>query len=195
MNSFIGEGYPSSFCFNGTCGLAMSVKEGSPCYPRGKIDGINISSVYASVQCMDGLGCVPDEKSVSNYSCVKIETKVEDRIKCDYGEINVCPKDSFCTCNDRDGITQCVPYMPSSRWLLERHATIVSAKNATDAVHKAYAEIVNKFLTHKVYYRCGPWERDFLGKVKNSAALAAPGLLHVLLGFLGFVYLCTDLVF
>lgn len=138
---------------------------------------------------MEGLGCVPDEESISNYSCAKIETTIEDRIKCDYGEINVCPKDSFCACNDRDGVTQCIPYMVSSKWLLERHTAIVAAKNDMDVIHNAYKDIVEKFLTYKVYYRCSPWEKDFFGKVKSSASMISPRALSILFSFFVFVYL------
>lgn len=92
-------GFPEKICKGDKCVDSMTGDEGESCSIAITATLVE-STVAATFQCKEGYGCVSGK-------CTKIETKLDDHRKCTdgYG----CPTDSFCGCNDKDGITQCIP--------------------------------------------------------------------------------------
>ena len=154
----------------------MSVNESGECFHSTHDE----YGVYGTVQCGDGLGCVPDNRSSSGFMCKPIVTELASVLKCD-GDRVVCPEDSFCGCNDGNGVVQCIPYMKSSPALLERYERLVNGRDrgADAEVVAALRPVVGKALGHDSYYRCGSWEKKF-----GAAASAAPAVLPAALASL-----------
>ena len=97
-------GFPSRLCVNYNCVDSMKIEDGYSCeYITSTVfDPATISSF----QCKEGSGCVRNAIT-GKATCVKIETKLEDRKNC---SLTGCPADSFCSCDDSVGKTQCIPY-------------------------------------------------------------------------------------
>lgn len=97
----------------------MGVKDGERCVIDG---GVDFDFLLASLQCGEGLGCVPNERNGDEGTCQKISTRRWENKTCSSNED--CPLDSFCECNDENGRRECIPIPTATRELVERVYTL-----------------------------------------------------------------------
>ena len=109
---YVGPNSLSYACHNGQCVGDFSISEGEECFHDEKDFNDFLSS---SFQCKEGLCCIPENRSHENFKCRKVTTKLKDKKTCTND--SDCPIDSFCGCNNKDGIVQCIPYPVSSKKL------------------------------------------------------------------------------
>lgn len=154
----------------------MSVSENGECFHS----ALDEYGIYGTVQCGEGLGCVPDSTSSSGFACKPIATRLDSVLKCD-GVHVVCPEDSFCGCNDGNGVFQCIPYMKSSAALLSRYERFVNGRDrgVDNEVVEALRPVVGESLEYDSYYRCGSWEKNF--KVSAASGVFPASLANLLL--------------
>ena len=93
----------SGFCDEGKCKGNMGVAEGEKCVLDITDD---LDYLYASSQCVEGLGCVPNAHGELEGTCKKITATGGEACKSD----DDCPADAFCSCNDKDGKMLCIPH-------------------------------------------------------------------------------------
>ena len=146
----------------------MTVKEDEEChidFDHDDDDVTPIEVLYAlsSLQCEEGLVCVPKVRGLKKGVCKKPNTTIADNISCvtDLG----CPLDSICRCNDLTGDVQCVPLPASSATFLKKYEstfdTIVECKKKykgdieyEEKLAKCCLDDVNNLVEHvgkKVY--------------------------------------------
>lgn len=102
----------------------MTLKENEECHIDFDHDDDDVTPVevlYAlsSLQCEEGLVCVPKVRGLKKGVCKKPNTTVAANISC-VTDLS-CPIDSVCRCNDLTGDVQCVPLPASSGEFLRRY--------------------------------------------------------------------------
>ena len=149
------------------CKGHMGVKENEKCVINDDDDDDETSYVFASLQCEEGLGCVPSKRGGKDGTCQKITAKRGEKT-CTTDED--CPSDSFCDCNDEKGQNQCIPYPSSSKELMTKVEN--AASETTECIRKyregtfeytecyiksatVVSKLMNdKFLNYKAEFRC-----------------------------------------
>ena len=140
----------------------MGISEGGLC----TVDVVDGNYIFASMQCAEGLGCVPNDEG--DGTCKKITSKIENAPSCANGED--CPEDSVCECNDITGEMKCIPIPVSSKGLVDefdkfyKKALLCDGKYGNDELkyQQCYAkqqEAFAKYVAENVYpysaeYRC-----------------------------------------
>lgn len=102
------------YCDEGKCKGNAEIPDGGKCYISST--GDPSSYAYASLQCVEGLACVPDGAYSHIGTCKAVTTKVGEKT-CANGE--ECPLDSICECNDIVGEMQCIPIPVSKKKSIE----------------------------------------------------------------------------
>lgn len=87
----------------------MGLKEGDKCVLNTYDD--EFKYFFASMQCEEGLGCVPNAHGESEGTCKKITAGGKETCESD----DDCPLDSFCACDDEIGASKCHPIFTSSK--------------------------------------------------------------------------------
>lgn len=105
------------YCQEGKCYGNLGIEEGGKCIPDDDYDD-EFKYLFASMQCKEGLGCVPDSRDEDSWSCKKVTTK-KNTVSCENGD-DECPLDSYCACDDEKGAMQCIPIPTSSKKFTKR---------------------------------------------------------------------------
>ena len=100
------------FCDNGKCKGDMGIGEGEKCVLKGDDD---MSHLYASLQCKDGLACIPDSEESLEGKCKKISGAWKE-----CKDDSDCSEGSTCDCNTKDGKMQCIPLPQSDKGFFDK---------------------------------------------------------------------------
>ena len=143
----------------------MSLKEGETCV----IGDDDFGYILASLQCEEGLGCVPNGDGESEGTCKKIMSRKESKTCVSNA---YCFADAFCGCNDKTGIMQCIPFPKSSEDIFVKYTKYKNAERAcfegsdddSDIydIFKCYVNemadfyrcAIDNFYYHSAGYRC-----------------------------------------
>lgn len=167
------SGFPERICStDGNCIESMTGEEGHTCSLD--VNSIINVNVAASFQCKEGYGCVP---SLNSGKCVKIETKLGDRKNCTLG---VCPEDSFCSCNDKIGKNQCVPYPYADKSLRSKAKKVYELKNKYGILNEEFLseynelndDINDQFYSYSYLSRCDLFAAASAVKVSFALIIA-----------------------
>ena len=101
------------FCDDGKCKGDMGIAEGGKCIIESLYKD---DSLIASLQCQEGLGCVPIARGEEEGTCKKITASAGKECASDED----CPLDAFCDCNDKEGKMQCIPVPTSTKDAFEK---------------------------------------------------------------------------
>ena len=148
-----------TFCDNGKCKGDMGIAENEKCI----VDGIgDMDKLYASMQCKEGLSCVPDSEESSEGKCKKISGAWKE-----CSDDSDCAEGSTCDCNTKDGKMQCIPLPQSDKDFFNKAKKIYDNTVKCDDIEseeeadKCYAKETAslyteaaKFFDYNVMYRC-----------------------------------------
>lgn len=136
-------------CRDEKCVGRMTLKEGEECYidfdhydDDDDTTPVEVFYALTSLQCEEGLVCVPKARGLSKGACKKPSTTVAANISC--ATDAECPLDSVCRCNDQTGDVQCIPLPPSSGELLRRYEKAADTIAACKRAHEGDIEYEEK---------------------------------------------------
>ena len=173
------------FCDNGKCKGDMGIAEGEKCKFK---DGDGMSLIYSSMQCKEGLSCVPVSVGSSEGKCIRISDAWKE-----CNDNRDCSEGSTCSCNDEKGKKQCIPLPQSDKDFFNKAKKIYN--NMAECEEKPLLEQVvctlteeanlvaasAKFFDYNYMYRCTDF--SFLGAasaVTVSVVAMAAALLFAL---------------
>lgn len=167
----------------GQCKGRLKLKKGERCVINDDY-GDSLKKLMASLQCEEGLGCVPIEHGRSEGTCQEITTLAEEEKECDND--NDCPLDASCECDDYKGKVQCIPIPTSSSELVEmienyyeelfecfkNHQGIEALGCVSTETGKLYQYIGERDYYHRYEFRCANYSLLSDASVVNFSVMS-----------------------
>lgn len=183
---FIGPDYSTYICEEGQCKGHMGIAEGGNCM-LAEYDPSYF--ILGSLQCAEGLACIPNERDGREGKCGKVTSKLENAQTC--ASDDDCSSDTFCTCNDATGQSICAPFPVSDPVLLTKfdkyykdcHDCYLKYGDGHDYLMCAASkdEDISKYIAEHVYsisteYRCADYSLlpSYPTSPSSSSSFVAP---------------------
>lgn len=161
----------------------MQIGEGEECFPFGS--GL-FNQIRLTLQCKEGLVCVPNITGGAGNRCMKALSKKDDLNYCD--KDSDCPYDSECQCDDRIGLGVCIPMPASSKKLRKKYLKYYEAAGGSDEELDAKLDLYKTFIDdhyyYYSYYRC----ENYLTESFAASNVKASVIMTFLVALFAFIF-------
>ena len=153
----------------------MQIEEGEKCN-----GGYGMFDIASTLQCKEGLVCARSSSEDYTYVCKKAYSKKDDFNYCD--DDDDCPYDATCECDNRYGVSVCVPIPASSNKLKETYMNFYIGGD--DEEIALYEYLIGEHLYYDADYYCDAYKKEIISAASSLRASAVMTAIFALVALL-----------